>query len=79
MEFHGKPLGDKCDYAINHLRTLIKNPEAKLVPEMPNLEGYSPQEYTPLSLPDPEYKLNEVLATRSGYGNSLKKLGELDS
>ena len=32
FEYHGKPLGDKAELAINHLKTLIKDPEAKLIP-----------------------------------------------
>jgi hypothetical protein len=35
MSYHGKPLGDKADEAIQHLESLIKNKDAVLRPLEP--------------------------------------------
>jgi len=43
MHYHGKPLGDKAEYALNHLKSLIKNMDVKLDPSHPDTQDYVPR------------------------------------
>jgi len=36
MKFHGKPLGADAPKALEHLKTLIKDPNVKLTPTLPS-------------------------------------------
>ena len=75
MNWHGKPLGEKTESILAHLRSLMKNPAvarpaicspASEVPEV-SLAG--------AQLPSPPaYSLGEKVATRQAYGVGLAKL-----
>lgn len=77
LDWHGKPLGDKADAAINAINGLIKNqgPTTLHPPaptkDAPNLDG---QKITLSKAPS--YKIGEKVATRLAYGTALLKLGE---
>jgi len=75
MNWHGKPLGDKAEAVIEHLTSLIKNPDF----ERPVI--CSPKNDVPsvdltgavLASP-PAYTQGQKLATREAYGTALAKL-----
>lgn len=46
MKYHGKPIGPDTEKTINHIKTFIKNPEAKLKPKAPEGENYSVKPFT---------------------------------
>jgi len=75
LNWHGKALGGKTDEIIDHLRGLLKDPDA------PNPAIPAPINDAPavditgvaLSAP-PAYTLGQKLATREAYGNALAKI-----
>jgi len=78
MHFHGKPLGGETPKAIEHLRSLITNFDAKLEPTLPEMEDREKVEVGKLELKAPEYAQDKEHASRAGYGNALTKLGDVD-
>lgn len=74
--WHGKALGEHADRVIQHLRSLIRNPQAKRMVHEP--EGGVPS----VSLADvkltapPSYSAGDKVATRLVYGTALRKLVE---
>ncbi|PNF28878.1 Transketolase [Cryptotermes secundus] len=79
--WHGKPLGDKSEEVIQHLKSLIKNtgplqvaPQKPLKEDAPivDIEGVK------LSSP-PSYKIGENVATRFAYGTALAKIASNNS
>jgi transketolase len=76
--WHGKPLGDKADKAIEQITSLIKNPDHhKIVPQSPVKDApVLNVDFTKISLSEPPaYKLGEKVATRLAYGTALVKIG----
>jgi transketolase len=55
FDYHGKPLGDKAESAVEHLKTLIINHDAKLIPQSPFVEGYVPKQNAELTLTHTHY------------------------
>lgn len=51
LAWHGKVFGTHATKVIEHLRTLIKNPNAKVTPKQPEFECPEPQDPV-FSLPD---------------------------
>nr|XP_018899753.1 PREDICTED: transketolase-like protein 2 isoform X2 [Bemisia tabaci] len=75
--WHGKPLGDKSNAVVEHLKNLIKNKgpfkintAKELVEDAPKISISNIK----LSAP-PSYKLGENVATRLAYGTALAKIG----
>lgn len=74
--WHGKALGEEADRVIEHVRSLMKDPQAKATVRQP--EGSVPPvslENVKLSSP-PSYSPGEKVATRLAYGTALRKLVE---
>ncbi|KAH8278963.1 hypothetical protein KR018_011816 [Drosophila ironensis] len=76
--WHGKPLGDKADQVIKHLKGLIVNSNVKLSPKTVEKEGAAPEvDITNVQLSSPpNYKLGDSVATRLAYGTALAKIGK---
>lgn len=76
VEWHGKPLGAQAESVIQHLKTMIRNPNKTILqhpaPEAP-LAPALPQKRVKLSTP-PAYKKGEKVATRLAYGTALAKI-----
>lgn len=74
LGWHGKPLGDKTDAVLEHLKGLIKTKDLKLKPK-PMLNPTSPCVCLEnISIPAPEYGPDDSVATRAAYGTALAKL-----
>ncbi|XP_012223618.2 transketolase-like protein 2 isoform X1 [Linepithema humile] len=76
--WHGKPLGNKANEVIQHLRGLLKNsgplglhPQKPLVEDAPLVDISNVKLASP-----PNYKLGEEVATRLAYGTALAKLAK---
>lgn len=76
-DWHGKPLGAKSAHTIDYLKTLIKNPDVKLVPRAPHKEEIKEEEHHHV-VGDLHYKKGDKISTRLAFGNTLKKLGDVD-
>jgi len=78
LSWHGKVIGAHTSKVIEHLKSLIKNPNAKVTPKLPEFECPEPAE-PHFSLPDTlDYDRNKEVAIRAGYGNALKRLAAND-
>jgi transketolase len=78
--WHGKPLGDKSNSVIEHLKGLIKNNgNTQLIPSKPVVEVPSANITNVKMSQPPAYKLGELVATRLAYGNALEKLAAANS
>ncbi|XKL61004.1 hypothetical protein PGB90_008061 [Kerria lacca] len=81
VEWHGKPLGDKSEAVIQHLKSFIRNPN-KVSIQRPAIEGPFPPKLPTtqvmLSSP-PAYKKDDNVATRFAYGTALTKLASNNS
>lgn len=77
LNWHGKPLADKTDEALNAVRGRINNNDAaKIHPSPPNEDaGAADISNIKLSEP-PNYQLGQSVATRLAYGTALVKLGK---
>jgi transketolase len=79
MNWHGKPITTKSNQVIEHLKSLMKNPELTMTPALPDF-SYKWEENDK----DSSYKIqlnfdkNKQSSTREAYGLSLKQLGEQD-
>lgn len=76
VEWHGKPLGDKAESTIQHLKGLIRNPN-KTTLQLTAPEAPFPPALTtvPVELSSaPAYKKGEKVATRLAYGTALAKV-----
>lgn len=63
---------------IEHLKSLIKNPEAVVIPQLPDVTEY-PLHQEKLSLGELPYKLGDSKATRKAYGDALVRLAKTDT
>lgn len=74
--WHGKPLGDKAEDAINSiLKHITNNGKPKLSPQPPKNDA-SPVGTSRISLSGPpSYTVGEKVATRLAYGTAITKLG----
>lgn len=78
LSWHGKVLGANAGKVIEHLRSLIKNPNVKITPAQPKFECPEPADPV-FSLPDTlDYDRSKEVAIRAGYGNALKRLAAND-
>jgi transketolase len=78
LAWHGKVFGGQATKVIDHLKTLIKNPNVKITPAQPDFECPEPADPV-FSLPDTlDYDRNKEVAIRAGYGNALKRLAAND-
>ncbi|XP_065351186.1 transketolase-like protein 2 isoform X1 [Cloeon dipterum] len=76
--WHGKPLGDKAEATIEHLKSLIKNAgPLQLHPQKPLVEDAPATDISNIQLSSPpNYKLGQKVATRESYGVALTKIAE---
>lgn len=74
--WHGKPLGDKSEGVVQHLKSLIKNMgPLQVAPQKPLKEDASVVDITNVKLSSPpNYKMGENVATRFAYGTALAKI-----
>lgn len=78
LAWHGKALGGQAQKTIDHLKSLIKNPNVKLTPTQPKFECPEPAE-PHFALPESlDYDKTKQVAIRAGYGNALKRLAGAD-
>eukprot|EP00331_Platyophrya_macrostoma_P022163 CAMPEP_0176444270 /NCGR_PEP_ID=MMETSP0127-20121128/22959_1 /TAXON_ID=938130 /ORGANISM="Platyophrya macrostoma, Strain WH" /LENGTH=624 /DNA_ID=CAMNT_0017829739 /DNA_START=31 /DNA_END=1905 /DNA_ORIENTATION=- len=78
-ETEGKPLSSELhDAAVSHLKSLIKDQNAKLTPQKPASEVQK-AEFKPYKLPPLNYVKGKDVAIRTAYGNALKSLGDQDT
>ena len=77
MVWHGKPIGAHSAKNIEHLKSLIKNPDVHLVPRAPVVEEAKEEEIVH-SVGELTYKVGDKLSTRMAFGNILKKMGDKD-
>lgn len=79
LNWHGKALGkDMSVKAIEHIKTLIKDPNVKLQPTKPKFEAKTP-ELSQLKLPDTlDYDHKKEVATRNAFGSALKRMAGED-
>ncbi|XP_076344181.1 transketolase-like isoform X1 [Tachypleus tridentatus] len=75
--WHGKPLGDKADDAINGILKSISNQGCpQLCPQKPLKEDAPVIDISNISLSEPPaYNIGDKVATRLAYGTALTKLG----
>jgi len=75
LNWHGKALGDKSDAIIEHLKGLIKDPNAD-TPAIPApVNEALPVDIKGVALSEPPaYEIGQKLATREAYGNALAKI-----
>lgn len=75
--WHGKPLGDKADEVIKHLKGLIHNHgPLQITPQKPLKDDAPVVSLSNVKLSEPPaYKLGETVATRLAYGTALAKIG----
>lgn len=76
--WHGKPLGNKANEVIQHLKGLLKNSgPLGLHPQKPLVEDAPLVDISNVTLASPpSYKLGEEVATRLAYGTALAKLAK---
>jgi transketolase len=75
--WHGKPLKpEEATRAYAELEAQLQ-PETRPTPPVPGLPPAPPAEQ-PGSMPPPEYKLGEQVATREAYGTAIAKLAGVD-
>ena len=73
--WHGKAiLGDQLDQALEALGQLSTNSNVEI--EMPSMVSLPTPEIGEMGPPD--YQIGEEVATRSGYGTALAKLGDVN-
>lgn len=78
LNWHGKALGKEANNAINHIKTLIKDANAKVTPTKPSITVETPKD-PQFSLPDSlDYDHSKEVAIRVGYGNALKRIAGSD-
>jgi len=77
MNWHGKALGAKSDEVIQHVESLIKNPDVKPSNILPPVMDAPAVDITNVAMSGPPaYELGQKLATRQAYGTALRKLAE---
>ena len=76
--WHGKPLGDKTDQVVEHLHSLLKNPNNLLLqPQKPSKDDAPKVDISNIKLSTPpNYKLGQSVATRNAYGSALVKIAQ---
>jgi transketolase len=75
--WHGKALGDRTDAALSFLRSLLRGSSPPSPPAPVGLlTRPAPSE---ISIPAPNYRKNDNVATRTAYGTALAKLGSVDT
>lgn len=74
--WHGKPLGDKSEAVVQHLKTLIKNMgPLQVAPQKPLKEDAPVVDISNVKLSSPpDYNIGENVATRFAYGTALVKI-----
>ena len=75
--WHGKPLSkEQMQKAIEELNRQMA-PENGGVPKIPAPPAAT-REAAPKAMPDPQFKLGDLIATREAYGSAIAKLGSVD-
>jgi transketolase len=78
--WHGKPLGDKSNTVLEHLKAQLKNAgPTQIIPSKPVVEVPAVNIANVKLASPPAYKLGESVATRLAYGNGLQKLAQANS
>ncbi len=83
--WHGKPLkaGDEADRAIKELEAALQPVPAdgidRLRAAIPAPELPDPPPVPRPTIPPPNYKMGELVATREAYGSALARIGEIDA
>lgn len=74
--WHGKPLGDKSEVVVQHLKSLIKNMgPLQVAPQKPLKEDAPVVDINNVKLSaPPDYSIGENVATRFAYGTALVKI-----
>jgi len=74
--WHGKPLGDKSEVVVQHLKSLIKNMgPLQVAPQKPLKEDAPVVDISNVKLSSPpDYNIGENVATRFAYGTALMKI-----
>jgi transketolase len=74
--WHGKPLGDKSEAVVQHLKSLIKNMgPLQVAPQKPLKEDAPVVDISNVKLSaPPDYSIGENVATRFAYGTALVKI-----
>lgn len=76
VEWHGKPLGDKSEAVIKHLKSLIRTGKTDHIPITAPSVQVPPVNIAGIKLSSPpDYKPTDLVATRLAYGVALAKLG----
>ncbi|XP_075218081.1 transketolase-like [Lycorma delicatula] len=80
-DWHGKPLGVKSQTVIEHLESLIKNKgKIQVHPEKGLVDDAPPVNISNIKLDSPpDYKPEDLVATRFAYGTALAKLAKNNS
>lgn len=79
LNWHGKPITPKSEKICEHIRKLMKNPDIKLTPKLPNFTYQWPNDVNQAKFTiKPSYDGTKQVSTREAYGFALKKLGEQD-
>lgn len=75
-DWHGKPLGDKSEVVVQHLKSLIKNMgPLQVAPQKPLKEDAPVVDIGNVKLSSPpDYNIGENVATRFAYGTALMKI-----
>jgi len=77
MNWHGKPLGDKANSVLEHLNSLIKNPDvARPVICSPSNDVEKVDLTGAVLASPPSYNIGDKVATRAAYGSALAKLAQ---
>ncbi|CAF3455960.1 unnamed protein product [Rotaria sp. Silwood1] len=77
LDWHGKPLGDKANEIVAHLRKLVKE-ETLVRPQIPKITAKVPEikKDKQIKLAPPNYDGKKEVATRLAHGTALEKLGK---
>jgi len=74
LNWHGKPLGDKTESVISYLKSQLHPTQEKSLPQKPLSKGQFPGK-EPFKIQKPRYTLQDLVATRTAYGEALSALG----
>lgn len=73
-DWHGKPLGELTEKALNHLQTLLSPTASMLSPQLPTTSSeVQYPKFRQITLPTPRF--TGQIATRAAYGQALEAAG----
>ena len=74
LNWHGKPLGDKTEEILTHLRSKLDSSVEEIAP-IPPKESDEAKPESVYTIEPPSYPADTAVATRNAYGDALKALG----